>query len=121
MDIEYEYSTEHDVLIATVKGTYIISDDVSIVEQIVARLKVHHCTKTLFDYRDAEFVVEVLPAYDRPKVLESLGIDQSFRFASVYNFLDEDTRYTETVYRNRGWRMKDFTDFDEAIHWLTKP
>ena len=120
MDITFTYNADKDVLIARITGTYIISDDVSAVKQIVDQLKEHQCLNILFDYREAEFVVETLPAYDRPKVLESLGLDRSFKFASVYVKLDKDTRYTEAVYRNRGGNMKDFTDYDEAMDWLSK-
>jgi len=118
MDIEYIYDADREVLIATVTGTYVISDDVSVVREVIDKLTEYNSSRILFDYRDAEFVVETLPAYDRPKVLEDLGVKRSFKFASVYREIDKDTRYTETVYRNRGWRMRDFTKYDEALAWL---
>ena len=121
MDIEYTYNASKDVVVAKVSGTYIVSDDVSIVSEFVERMKEYNCSRILFDFREAEFVVETLPAFDRPKILENLGVKRSFKFASVYRELDENTRYTESVYRNRGWRMRDFTDYDEAVAWLTQP
>ena len=121
MKIDYTYNAELDILIATITGTYVISNDVKVVEQILDRLKEHRCTKILFDYREAEFRVEVLPAYSRPKVLEELGFTRTYRFASFYKKLDKDIRYTESVYRNRGWNMKDFTDIDEALNLLAAP
>ena len=121
MDTEYTYNADKDVLIAKITGTYLVSKDISVVKQIIDRLKEYNCSKILFDFRNAKFVVETLPAYDRPKVMESLGVKRSVKFASVYKKLDKDTRYTESVYRNRGWRMMDFTDYDAAIEWLTEP
>jgi hypothetical protein len=120
MDVEYSYDTERGVLIAKITGTYKISKDTSIVRQVVDMLRECNCSRLLFDYRDAKFVVDTLPAYDRPKVLEDLGVERSTKFASVYRELNEDTHYTESVYRNRGWRMKDFSDYDAAIEWLTR-
>ena len=78
MDIEYTYDADKDMLIARVIGTYIISNDVSIVRDVIDRLNEQKCSRILFDYRDAEFVVEILPAYDRPKILEDLGVNRIF-------------------------------------------
>ena len=121
MEIQYQYISESGILIATIIGTYEISDDTSVVENIVNRMKKHKCSRVLFDYRDADFVVDTLSAYDRPDVLDRLGVKRTVKFASLYQKLDVQTRYTENVYRNRGWRMRDFTDFDAAIEWLAKP
>ena len=121
MDIEYKYSVDKDVLIAKITGTYIISDDTGVVRQVINKLKEHDCSRLLFDFRDAKFVVETLPAYDRPRVLEDIGVKRLTKFASVFREFNEDACYTESVYRNRGWRMRNFSDFDEAIEWLTKP
>ena len=119
MGMKYQFDADREVLIVHISGTYIISNDSSVVEDIIGKLQEHKCSRILLDYRNAKFVVETLPAYDRPRLLEDLGVERSTKFASVYREFTEDTHYTESVYRNRGWRMKDFLDFDAAMDWLT--
>ena len=118
MSVEFEYLADQDVLVATVSGTHIISSDTSVLEQVLAKLKEHNCLRLLADYREGEFVVEVVQAYYRPRTLEDLGAERSLKMATVYRKLDELTRSTETFYRNKGWNMRDFTDYDAAMEWL---
>ena len=118
MSVEFKYLADKDVLVGTVSGTYVISNDTSGLERALAKLKEHNCSRLLADYREGEFVAEILPAYHRPRVLKKLGADRSLKMATVYRELDELTRSTETFYRNAGWNVRDFTDYDAAIEWL---
>ncbi|MCP4539949.1 MAG: hypothetical protein GY832_22645 [Chloroflexi bacterium] len=106
------------ILVATVSGTHVISNDTSILEQVLAKLKEHDCLRLLADYSEGKSVVETLPAYRRPRTLEDLGAERSLKVATVYKELNDATRATETFYRNKGWNMRDFTDHDAAIEWL---
>ncbi len=118
MKVEFEYLADKDVLVGTVSGTYVISSDTSGLERVLAILKEHNCSKLLADYRGGEFVAEILPAYQRPRTLDELGADRSLKVATVYRELNELTRSTETFYRNAGWNMSAFPDYDAAMEWL---
>ncbi len=118
MSVKFEYLTDKDVLVAAVSGPYVISNDTSGLERVLLRLKEYNCLRLLADYRDGEFVVEILPAYHRPRTLDELGADRSLKVATVYRELDEVTRSTESFYRNAGWNMRDFVDYDAAMEWL---
>ncbi len=118
MGVEFEYLADKDVLVGTVSGTYVISNDTSGLARALAILKEHNCSRLLADYSEGEFVAEILPAYQRPRTLEELGADRSLKVATVYKELNELTRSTETFYRSAGWNVRDFTDYDAAMEWL---
>jgi len=121
MSIEFSYLIDKDVLVVTVSGQHVVSDDTGSLERVLAKLKEHSCRRVLVDYREAEFVVETVPAYNRPQTLEELGAKRSLKMATVYRELTKETRFTENVHRNRGWQMKDFTEYGAAMEWLSEP
>lgn len=37
----------------------------------------------------------------------------------VVENLDDDTCFYENVFRNKGWKIRGFDDYDAGMNWLT--
>jgi hypothetical protein len=72
----------------------------------------------LIDHRETTFAFKFSDYYERPSINEKLGVSRRFRTAIVFSQLTEDTRFMETVFRNRGYNLRHFTDIDEGKAWL---
>ena len=61
--------------------------------------------------------------YDLANTFEELGFDRDSRAALILPAAGtpevEHARFFETACVNRGWKVKLFTDYQEAMGWLT--
>ena len=78
----------------------------------------------LIDVVDLEGGVSTVGLYDLPAVYEKAGVDRRVVCAAIlYNAKDKalanDVHFYETVCINNGWKVKMFSDRQEAIRWLT--
>jgi hypothetical protein len=78
----------------------------------------YQCFSHLIDHSETTFAFNLSDYYDRPTVNEKLGVSRRFRTAMVFSQLTDDTRFMETVFNNRGYNLRHFTNIDEAKTWL---
>ena len=120
--VEYNYLADENVVVATVSGRFDLADAETIehIKTSIAKLNEYDCSKYLVDHRMSEFICGTFIAYDRPGLLESLGLKHWVKMAGVSNKITKQIHFLETVVRNRGWMLRVFTDYDEALAWLTR-
>ena len=86
--------------------------------------KAHSTNLFLVDSSEGEGGGSLIDLYRLPDLYQELGLARGSKGAVVLPVADakaeEDTRFYETVCRNRGWNVKAFTDRQAAIDWLTK-
>jgi len=78
----------------------------------------YKCLTHLVDHRETTFALGFLEYFNRPAINQRLGVSRSFKTAMVFVQLTKDTMFMETVFRNRGYNLRHFTDIDEARVWL---
>ena len=78
----------------------------------------YKCLTHLVDHRETTFALGFLDYFNRPAINQKLGVSRSFKTAMVFTRLTEDTMFMETIFRNRGYNLRHFTDIDEARVWL---
>jgi hypothetical protein len=90
----------------------------AMVKDITDEAAEHQCFIHLIDHRETTFDFSLSDLYDHPFINEKLGILRKFRTAMVFSKLTEDTKFMETVFRNRGYNLHHFADIEEARAWL---
>ena len=80
----------------------------------------YKCLTHLVDHRETTFDLGFLDYFNRPAINQRLGVSRGFKTAMVFAQLTKDTLFMGTVFRNRGYNLRHFTDIDEAMVWLTQ-
>jgi hypothetical protein len=118
--VDYHYMVDENILAAKVTGRYDLADPqtVEFIKISINKLNEHNCSKCLVDHRVGEYIGNTFFVYDRPRLLGSLGLKRSVRIAGVFKDISKQIHFLETVLRNRGWGLRVFTDYNEAMTWL---
>jgi hypothetical protein len=122
--IMFEWTIEHilheNILLLKSKGQMDVPSANAMVKDVADSAFRYKCFSHLVDHRETTFAFNLSDFYDRPSVNEELGISRRFQTAMVFSHITEDTRFMETVFRNRGYNLRHFTDIEEAKAWLKK-
>jgi hypothetical protein len=95
-----------------------VSSTNAMVRELAEAATEYHCFFHLIDHRESVFAFKLSDFYERPLVNEKLGVSRKFRTAMIFSKLTEDTKFMETIFRNRGYNMHHFADFDAGKDWL---
>jgi hypothetical protein len=112
------FDDEHDCFIGSFIGRLDSSTVGPYTEQLRSEASKHECRRFLNDMRRAEIDFTTFELYGLPGILGAAGFDRSWRRAIVAHEQFEDYYFYETVAVNRGYQVKVFADFDEAMTWL---
>lgn len=115
-----EHVTEENILLVKSKGQMDVPSANAMVKAIADAAGEHQCFVHLIDHRDMTFAFNLSDFYDRPTINEKLGVSRRFKTAMVFSKLTENTKFMETVFRNRGYNLRHFQNIDEAKSWLKK-
>ena len=113
-----EYIIGEDILFLKSNGQMDVPSANAMVRDLADAAQKHKCNRHLIDHRETSFTFSLPEFFERPAINEQLGISRLFRTAMVFSQLTEDTVFMETVFRNRGYNMRHFTDIDKAKVWL---
>ena len=113
-----EYLADENILYLKSRGTMDNSSANGMVKALADTAVEYECLTHLVDHRETIFALGFLDYFNRPAINQKLGVSRSFKTAMVFAQLTENTRFMETVFRNRGYNLRHFTDIDEAKVWL---
>ncbi len=119
MSTQLSYLKDLDILLVKSSGIYRLGAEIHTLKTIAQKLKEYQCHRFLHDHRGTQVIAHTLESYDRPQIYEQLFGDHGIKAALLFDELNEDLRFLETVCRNRGWYFKIFNRYDLAITWLT--
>jgi hypothetical protein len=118
MDWKIEYWADLEILYVQTSGV-LTSDNVNpMVADVVTAMVHHKCRKQIVDHRKTKMELSVLEYYQRPDINTQIGISRTWRIAMIFKERTENTQFMETVFINRGFNFKQFTDLEEAKQWL---
>ena len=115
-----EHLVEENILSVKTKGQMDVPSANAMVKAIADAAIEHQCYVHLIDHREMDFTFSLTDYYDRPSINEKLGVSRKFKTAMVFAKLTADTKFMETVFRNRGYNLLHFTDIEKAKEWLKK-
>ena len=116
-----------DYIHVDVTGTFLLSEANECSVSIFEALAEHGVHRVLVDCRKLEgepttmerFVLATFAALEFSKFAES-GVPRGTRFSYVgHEPLVDKRRFGETVATNRGLTVRVFTDYQQAIEWLS--
>ena len=113
-----EYLSDENILYVKSKGTIDTPSANNMVKAIVDAAIEYKCLTHLVDHRETTFAFKLMDYYNRPAINEKLGVSRRFKTAMVFKQLTQDTRFMETVFSNRGYFLRHFTDIEKAKNWL---
>ena len=112
------YLADENILYLKSRGIMDSSSANVMVKALADTAVEYKCLTHLVDHRETTFALGFLEYFNRPAINQRLGVPRSFKTAMVFVQLTKDTMFMETVFRNRGYNLRHFTDIDEARVWL---
>jgi len=113
-----EYLADENILYLKSRGIMDNSSANVMVRALADTAVEYECLTHLVDHRETTLALGFLDYFNRPAINQKLGVSRSFKTAMVFAQLTENTIFMETVFRNRGYNLRHFTDIDEARVWL---
>jgi len=80
---------------------------------------IYETRNLLIDLRQAQVPVNPFAVLSLPPALEYIGLTRLYRIALVVDYRENDYSFYETVFRNRGFALQIFTDYEEARNWFS--
>lgn len=115
-----EHRAEENILWVKSKGQMDVPSANDMVKAVADAAVEYQCFNHIIDHRETTFLFSLSDYYDRPTINEKLGVSRKFKTAMVFPKLTEDTKFMETVFRNRGYNLRHFTDIEKAKEWVKK-
>ena len=118
MSAKFEYLPEDEVLLIRTSGTYDLEFEIDALKEIVSKAEDYKCSRFIVDLRSTNVILKTLPTYSRPQLFEELEFNRAWKAAMVFKELNSAIQFYENVFRNRGWQIGVFDDYDVAMNWL---
>ena len=118
MEWTIEYIAVENTLYIKTKGVLTPESANAMVKEIVQAAAFNQCNKQIVDHRETVFALDFIEYYERPSINQHIGISHSWKIAMVFKELNKETYFMETVFRNRGFKFRQFADIEEAKAWL---
>jgi len=118
--MEFEYIEDQRVVLCRTFGHYELMNGVELLKELVLWLKKNNCKKCLVDHSAATVSMSTTVSYSRPNEFKNLGFNNTSSGAIVFKELTQECYFYEDVCQNRGWNVKVFDNYNEAMDWLIK-
>jgi hypothetical protein len=119
MEWTIKYNPSGRFLYVKTKGVLTREDADAMVGEIAATAERHQCWNQVVDHRETVFALRLFEYYERPGRVEKIGMPRRSKIAMVFRKLTADTQFMETVFRNRGYNLRQFDDLEKARAWVT--
>lgn len=120
MEWTIEYWEELNTLYIKTRGVLTASEANEMVKDVVAAMSHYQCLRQIVDHRETKFALAIAEYYHRPNINEQIGISQKWKIGMVFKTLDKNTQFMETVFKNRGYNFKQFSNLEEAKVWISE-
>ncbi|MFA5204344.1 MAG: hypothetical protein WC708_08060 [Lentisphaeria bacterium] len=115
----FKQLAEQQVLLITVTGAFALADSERLVNDIRNTRADLEKVHILTDFRGADLKLETVDIFECPKAYQQLAKGRHTRVAMLFKIIRDETLFYENVCRNLGYDVSVFTDYDQAMQWLT--
>ena len=123
MPYKIAYNSDNECIMSQMTGQLDEQTVRDFIAEMVLLLNQHQCTRILNDLRainDLPSTLTTYKIYTMPQYISEAGYPLETKRAIVFSEAEEENlAFFETVSRNQGQRVAVFTDFGEALEWLT--
>lgn len=120
MTLVANYDADQDVIVIEFNGAVNREVIFQYVETVLSFKSEFAGIRILMDLRQAIFDFSTVELYYLPEILSDRGLKKSYRTALLVAGHFEDFHFYETVAINRGFQVKIFMDYIQAVEWLKK-
>ena len=120
MNIEFKFLESKGIVVCKVIGGYDFSKKADFILELASEMKKHKSKKCVVDFSNADVIMNTIIFYERPQLFKEIGFDNMAKGAIVFKTLTKECLFYEDVCQNRGWNMRVFSTFNEALQWLSK-
>lgn len=118
MKWEITYWLELKTLYIKTYGILTAENANPMIREITEAMSQHQCQKQIVDHSETDMTLSIVEYYQRPNINEKIGISHSWQIAMVFKELNEGSKFMETVFRNRGFNFRRFSNLEEAKAWI---
>jgi len=118
MSFAVKYDKDTDCILVTVKGNFNLSILPLLAAEVKQLIHDNSCIHILSDFRHAHLTDSLANTYKMPDVALNSGICRNIKRALVVKEIEQNFRFLETVFVNRGNVVKLFDNLNEARNWL---
>lgn len=113
------------IILVVITGDYALPEAKQVLMATAAAVQEYACHRVVVDMRNANRLLSVnemfsAPAHYSDAFLKTGKPVSSVMRAIVVAEMTQDTKFFENVMVNRGHRLRFFTDYAEAVAWLTQ-
>ena len=106
----------------TTAGTMTSRDSDNLIREIAAMDLDPEKDRLLVDHRRADLKFTTLNIFELPQTYQVQAGPERFWVATVFNELEHNQEFYRDICREHGFkRFEVFSDYDEAVRWLTSP
>ena len=121
MAARFSIQLHADVVVVHEEGTLEFEETQRALADAIRTARDAGSRKLLFDHRLVDLANYYSHIVRHAEVAPQMGLDSEFRIALVGHPGQEDVMaFSVMVGRNRGWDVRRFFDFDEALQWLAR-
>jgi hypothetical protein len=113
-----EYWEEINIIYVKTRGVLTMNNSNEMVRDVVAAMERYQCYRHIVDHRETEFTLSIADYYQRPNTNEKIGLPHKSKIGMVFKELNENTRFMETVFSNRGYDFRQFSSLEDAKNWM---
>ncbi len=121
MPWQVDYLQDDEVVIAKASGPMTLENFEGIYAAGIARAQEHDTRQILIDARQVAMAIPPTQLYGLPALLEQKGLTRGYKVAIVVADdakTDDNLVFLETIFYNRGFQFRVFTETREARTWL---
>ena len=115
-----EYLDDKDIVLTRTSGSYDLEAEAETLRDVITKLNELNCNRCILDFRTSVVISKTMDCYCRPEIFKEFGLKRSVKMAIVLRELSDNSHFYETVCVNRGWDIRMFHDYDDAIDWLNE-
>jgi hypothetical protein len=119
MAVEFRVERRGDVVVVHEEGTLQFEETHRALAAAIKAALDSGSRKMLFDHRRVDLSNYYSHIVRHAELAPGIGLDSEFRIALVGHPGQEDVMaFSVMVGTNRGWDVRHFFDFDQALEWL---
>ena len=117
---EYEFLKDKNILILKPPLIYRSQDSIETLREIMELIAKYGYPSVLGDFRGLEIDFSLRSTVEKPKQWKKLGMSLNVKVAGLFDKFEDGNLMRINTLFSHGFNVTAYTDYDEAIEWLSK-
>ncbi|GAG61891.1 unnamed protein product [marine sediment metagenome] len=117
---EYEFLKDKNILLLKPSLIHRSQDSIETLRKIIELVAKYGYPNVLGDFRGLEIDFSLWSTIEKSKQWKRLGVSWNVKLAAVFDKLEDGNLMRINTLFSHGFNVTAYTDYDEAIEWLSK-